>query len=579
MKRILALILCVLALAVLTACGDPDKTYEKQKAAYDGIIEEYTALLTAKQNGEILTPPDTKGMDEGEAAVAEAVYAVVNACKDPENMAYAYKDMDGNGTPELLLLSSIIQMKAIFTLDGKTPMLLAYEHEGEDWYFDASGRIFFIAETISGTEEKRVDTAATHCRVDGTELVSDTEFAVTYVVKNNKRESIEYFEVVDGERQPIDKERYDALSEEFNLLFQNYGMEQKLKAPCMIFPLVELPDPRLPADFSSYDAIKTTFKEMVTYMPEARTGFTSGKFDNYFTFDSDAEFQIYNQLFGLGIRYCPDNGTFSQAFPEGGEKAYGYCEIDLNGDGKDELLLMTDDYVIFSIFTTVKGKVVPLEGYIDFAFEWGMGGMDEDGRIYSIKETTDGLGRERAVFEITSDGKLTKTLHLCEIWMSEDDGYFKFENGEKIRLTEEEYKALMEEYDKLDPVLYGSGGETVRNCTDIVFTPLFETPSIDHIPADYPWTTGYGGSQRLYLKAVEKDSTGFIWAEFNEAGEKVGVRLSDQATLTDGKYVFEENGVKGYLECGVYKIWLVVESSEDESIVPRAYLFDFYDNN
>mgnify|MGYP002519723219 CR=1 FL=1 len=42
---------------------------------------------------------------------------------------------------------------------------------------------------------------------------------------------------------------------------------------------------------------------------------------------------------------------------------------------------------------------------------------------------------------------------------------------------------------------------------------------------------------------------------------------------------FEEDGVKGYLEFGVYKVWLVVESSEDESIVPRAYLFAFYDNN
>jgi hypothetical protein len=44
--------------------------------------------------------------------------------------------------------------------------------------------------------------------------------------------------------------------------------------------------------------------------------------------------------------------------------------------------------------------------------------------------------------------------------------------------------------------------------------------------------------------------------------------------LADGKYVFEKDGVKGYLEFGVYKIWLVVESSEDEHILSRAYLFD-----
>ena len=208
-----------------------------------------------------------------------------------------------------------------------------------------------------------------------------------------------------------------------------------------------------------------------------------------------------------------------------------------------------------------------------------MGNMDKDSRLYSIKEATDGLGRERAIFELTVDGKLTKTLHIKEVWMSENDGYFKFENGEQISLTEEAYKALRDQCDQFDSSRYGSGGETVRNCTDITFTPFFERPTADQLPADYPWSQGYYGTQRLYLKAVEKESTGFTWAEFTMAGEKVGVRLSDQATLTDGRYVFEEDGVKGYLEFGVYKIWLVVESSENDSILPRAYLFDYYGNN
>ena len=69
----------------------------------------------------------------------------------------------------------------------------------------------------------------------------------------------------------------------------------------------------------------------------------------------------------------------------------------------------------------------------------------------------------------------------------------------------------------------------------------------------------------------------FNWAEYNEEGykESTGQLQDVTATLTDGKYVFEKNGVTGYLEFGVYKIWLVVESSENEHILPRAYLFDY----
>ena len=164
--------------------------------------------------------------------------------------------------------------------------------------------------------------------------------------------------------------------------------------------------------------------------------------------------------------------------------------------------------------------------------------------------------------------------------MSENDGYFKFENGEQIRLTEEEYRTLKEDYDKLDSSRYGSGGESVRNCTDITFTPFFEMPSATHIPTDDPWAPmGLGDVRSLDLIQVGDETVSFTfnWAEYNEEGykESTGQLQDVTATLTDGKYVFEKNGVKGYLEFGVYKIWLVVESSENEHILPRAYLFDY----
>ena len=576
MKRILCILLAaILLLPALCACGS--MTPEQQKAAYDGIIAEYTALLKAKQNGETLTPPDTTGMSEGEAAISEAVYTAVNITNFPEDMAYTYWDMDGNGTLELLLMTSPPILKAVFTLDGETPVLLGHADENVMWYYSTKGELIRIHEAL---EEEQGNNTLTYARVAGTALTEDTSFGVTYEIKDGKRTTIGYYEMADGEKQTIDKERYDSLTEVYNALWDDANLyEKKLNTPCMFFPLAEGDETPPPADFSTYEAVKSTFKEMLAYLPRVNAKWPTGKLDACFTYDSDEEFRVYNYLMLMARLYIPDNGAFSPVL-EGGEKAYGYCETDVNGDGVDELLLMTDDYRIFSIFTTVKGKVVYMEEYADFARKWGTSSVDGEGNFYSIKTATDGLGRERAIFTFTSDGKLTKTLHIKEVFMSENDGYFKFENGEQIRLTEEEYRTLKEDYDKLDSSRYGSGGESVRNCTDITFTPLFEIPSATHIPTDDPWAPmGLSDVRSLDLIQVGDETVSFTfnWAEYNEEGykESTGQLQDVTATLTDGKYVFEKNGVTGYLEFGVYKIWLVVESSENEHILPRAYLFDY----
>ena len=576
MKRILCILLtAILLLPALCACGG--MTPEQQKEAYTPIIEQYTALLTAKQNGETLTPPDTTGMSEGEAAISEAVYTAVNITNSPEDMAYTYWDMDGNGTLELLLMTSPPILKAVFTLDGESPVLLDHADENVRWYYSTKGELIRIHEAL---EEEQGNNTLTYARVAGTALTEDTSFGVTYEIKDGKRTTIGYYEMADGEKQTIDKERYDSLTEVYNALWDDANLyENKLNTPCMFYPLAEQTETPPPADFSSYEAVRSTFKAMLSYLPQANAKWPTGKLDACFTYDSDEEFRVYNYLMLMARLYTPDNGTFSQVLPDNGEKAYGYCEADINGDGIDELLLMTDDYSVFSIFTTVKGKVVYMEDYAYFARKWGVGSMDGNGRIYSIKATTDGLGRERAICTFAPDGKLTKTLHIKEVFMSENDGYFKFENGEQIRLTKDEYNTLKEEYERLDSSRCGSGGESVRNCTDITFTPFFEMPSATHIPTDDPWAPmGLSDVRSLDLIQVGDETVSFTfnWAEYNEEGykESTGQLQDVTATLTDGKYVFEKDGVKGYLEFGVYKIWLVVESSEDEHILSRAYLFD-----
>lgn len=572
MKRILCILLtAILLLPALCACGG--MTPEQQKEAYTPIIEQYTALLTAKQNGETLTPPDTTGMSEGEAAISEAVYTAVNINNFPEDMAYTYWDMDGNGTLELLLMTSPPTLKAIFTLDGETPVLLGHADENVTWYYGTKGELIRIHEA---REEEQGDNTFTYARVTGTALTEDTSFGVTYEIKDGKRPITGYYEMVDGEKQTIDRERYDSLSEVYNALWDDANLyENKLNTPCMFFPLAEGDETPPPADFSSYEAVKSTFKEMLTYLPQVNAKWPTGKLDACFTYDSDEEFRVYNYLMLMARLYIPDNGAFSEVL-EGGEKAYGYCEADINGDGIDELLLMTDDYSVFSIFTTVKGKVVYVEDYTDFLLDWEFKGMDAEGHFYGWRATTEGLGREWSVFEMGKDGRLTQTLGLKEVFYSENDGYFKTEGGEYVSITKEEYEDLKgDRYDKFDFATVGTDGEVIRNTMDLTFTPLFALPTPDQMDLSSAWENHrYDPARPLYLGALREDSIQFKWIEVDHKGDRTDTFISATATLTDGKYVFDADGVKGYLEFGVCKIWLVVESSEKDNVPPRAYLMD-----
>ena len=109
----LSVLICVLILLSTVACttpptAPPQKSYEEQKLLYNDIITQYTSLLTAKRNGEELPALDTTDMSQREIAISEALYGIVNACTDAqgaENLGYGYKDFDGNGAPELILLT------------------------------------------------------------------------------------------------------------------------------------------------------------------------------------------------------------------------------------------------------------------------------------------------------------------------------------------------------------------------------------------------------------------------------------------------------------------------------------------
>ena len=451
MKRMIAalvgILLCTLALLALASCGPSMDDYEMQKAAYKDIIEEYTALLTAKMNGETLTAPDTTDMSEGEAAVAEAIYKVAELCKSPDIMGYAYKDTDGDGSPELYLMTAGTYVRALFSLDGGKPTLLwVQETATHSMVFGRKGYLYYKSHTTQGGVEEQT---YHHARVAGAKLVDD--LVIGYTVDPDDNTADEHFKIENGTRTAIGRDEYRFLYNYYGELESVGGQEvAKWYAPRVtpVFP-PETDESTPVADFSDYTAVKSTFAAMLdTVATMSALDWDLGKCDYAFICESDKDFDTYIHLLYHARELRPN---YDVSDPAAFRAHYGYCETDLNGDGADELILLSDTYALLAIFTTVDGDVVPAEGFMDFCFNGVLTGTDGEGRF--IGEFSDNYwleGRlEYGVFTVTPEGEFATAYTIRPDWVQgRGDVFYKIEGGVETEITQDEYDALRATFGK-----------------------------------------------------------------------------------------------------------------------------------
>ncbi len=572
MKKIFVTLLCLFLLLTAAACTqDPEKSYEEQKSLYDGIIEEYTALLTAKQNGEELPAPDTEGMDEREAAITDALYLVVTACESPENMAYTYKDMDSNGTPELLLLTypyvtpSLPSLRAIFSLDKKSPVLLACAGEEEDWYFDTKGQVFVTTYTVLDEEKKQCEATNAHFYVKDAKLVQDTLYGLSWIIKNNRHESYQYFELIDGQRQPVDEERYHILSSDFDEAIEYAEtLEQKLNSPRIFYPLTEQTESPPAADFSTYAAIRETYKAISSCIEDYDDSkWYAGKYDHLFSYPDEQSFNIYNRLL-----YTAYNGAYDE----------GYDEIDLNGDGQNELVIMNEDYTIKAIFTQKKNKPVML-GAFPNASCW----LDDQGLIHV--DRIDYYELEYSLYEFTKDGNFNLIYSLL---LAENGNRYLTKDGKTEKISfEESLEIYYDDYCRYTEPF--EAHEYTRSVSDLTYTPLFEmTDDFRKAATEKTWqkhasldkTSGkeWGAWSNTYVTFENVTDTQmdvnfkYVFTFSYPDPDRENYLLNDStesnlkltASNRDGVWVFEGEGVKGHLEFSHKYLWIIIDESTDE---------------
>jgi len=587
MKKFLFVLLCTLLLLGTVACVSSDekgyeeqkdlpndtiakdtvKTYEEQKTLYNDIIAKYTELLIAKQNGEEPAAPSTEGMNERERAIAEALYGIVTNMSTrtiESGVGYGYKDYDENGIPELLLCTNNNAVLAIFTISDEMPVLLAARSDRTfSIYYVKNNRFLMERTTTADATEECIFSL---CYVDGEKLGYDTVLGSVF---DHDKEEEKYFKIIDGNRISVPRADvqvlYDLYYDAINRGDVTSHVIANLSAPRIYLPLENAPESTdLPiADFSTYEAIRETCQRISSTVDDfTRSNWLYNHYDNLFSYPDDRSFDYYNRL--IYAAYC--GGRFA-----------GYDEIDLNGDGQSELVLMDEDYRIKALFTQKKGVPVLLDA---FAYEtcW----LDEEGYIHIDREDYSEL--EYSLYELTSDSEYKL---VYSVLAANNDKRYLTKDGETKRITFEEsleiyYDGYCRYFEPFEP------NEHTRNVSVLTYTPFVTmTEESKDAAMSYEWhkyanmtkTSGKdlaysntfvtfekeaGGQTYIHFKYrftfhyPDPDRDHYLLDDVTESNLKLTLREEN------GTLVFDGSGIKGKVELFENCLWVIIEESTDE---------------
>ena len=595
MKFLIALLAILLCLGVAACKKEPpaddpqtppaDDTPVTPEEAYADMISLYEDLAKRAKSGEELTVPE--GADETTAAV----YEIVAVEEDPELLGYAIGDVGGDATEELVLISREYRPYALFTIaGGKAKLLMDWVENGKRWrglidsdgYLYKGGYLFNSAGKSVGWFEQvmaiRPDGSLGGIEFGGKDSTPEDE--------DNKPDT--FYKIEDGVYSEIDMmDAVEYLPYQYGtqaayMYAQNWTKATGLYILSAIGEERKTLEDAYAVNVADYEGILATYRQILDVITtNTDKKWMEDEIDACFRFDDRYEYKTYVELYlSIDGKYPTEDWSGSKHLA-GGEYAFGYDYKDLDGDGQEELILLTEEYKLIALFTMKDGRAVYLgrpSGY-----------LDENGKIHEQVSIDGGgmTGRDRSrVLWRLRDGALEKEFEIgCSYDISlKPDECFIVENGERVPMEKE---AWYEYYDRFEicPKDFNEEDYT-RTFGGLTFRPLIgEVTLTDHYEGKvYGINPNHEG---LKISKVEEDSVTFSLEYVKYKYQITGDLRDDEllfrgeiaatAKKTDRGYAFETDIVKGYLNIGVDCVWMTITESTEEHVTCRSHLYG-YDN-
>jgi len=541
MKKAIIFILCLILAALLVSCSKPVSAEE----AYADVISEYTELLQKKQNGESVP-------EESDDPIKNALLSAVNSCKDPTQMGYATKDINSDGAEELFLTSKAYDFYALFTLDGRKPVLLKV-FEGGRGAIDFDGVIYSWA--YSETEDSYYNRYyLSENGLEGFEVWR----------KPSADGKFDYSSSFYGEEKELTESEYNYYINTYNKFKRASMKDQTRIAGLRVhLPLREEAESSLPvADISSYEGILELYRTVVSCMKDySNADYMAGVYDEKLIFPDDESYEIYNRLLDTCRKQRRIYSYSSTEYMPDADNAYGYALKDINGDGAEELILMSDRYSVGAVFTMKNGTPVLI-------YDSHFGGVTIGGNgeiLVSIYYNDRHM--EYRSYKINGKSELELTDFAGWIYSAESH-YYALADG-KIVESKEKYDAsvkLIQEREEAAP-------HPIR---EFDFIPLHEIEKIDasYESKEFSYYGSFYDENLIVFSNITEDSFDFSFkyvysylADPNDTEFTTYEAEISASAAWDGKgYAFDSSTVSGRIYFGVGILWLDITESREENI-------------
>ena len=197
-----------------------DKSYfcscPETKTDYDGycnIINLYKDLILYKNEGNNVTTFDLSGYADISSEVSSALQQIVFNNRH-QLMGYAFKDINNDGTTELVLLDRDYNILAIFaSVDKKAVLLDTFGVGNNTGAIDKDGKIYKSSYSKGETFCDKIMTLT-----ESGELVEDVKYGCSDL---DEEQAAKYYKYVAGERVYISKAELHELSSQHSSVFSD----------------------------------------------------------------------------------------------------------------------------------------------------------------------------------------------------------------------------------------------------------------------------------------------------------------------------------------------------------------------
>ena len=316
----------------------------------------------------------------------------------------------------------------------------------------------------------------------------------------------------------------------------------------------------------NYDDIITMYKQIVNLYPTyTEAKMLSNQCDGIDAIHNEETKELYKKLFISGYRFYLEE--YACEYQEDGRNYFGYTITDLNQNGSEELILLTDLYDIIAVFSMEENQPKLLLDNYERNYYCR---IDEQGRIYvqNIDRSQDTLYTQIYSLNEYDVLNLEEEYFCIDYNNLNDKQCYAMINGEKTQISESKWEELSHGW------VYGyTAGIITKTNSRFDFIRLFGELNL-YLPDIFTWEWSsfqfYTNENTLHISNLTDSAVSIsLYDVYSIYHHKVSVK----AALNGNIATFDTEEISGRLEFGLDSIWLIIDESNISGVPCGTFLY------